>query len=248
MVVSPCKVVAILCVSAEGRVCDNNVPVGVALLRNNIDIAEPGRGLGLGLGGASLALAQSLSSSIVTTSKAIDMQSDSLESPFRPEPALAASPGPVWVKSSGSGARVANRSVFDFIWASALPRGVRPDARTFFRALNPMQSTNCLMASRSDTARRGAVRVRRSVLAHERVLMPRIGVTSPLAAMAGVRGAEAWYARAGAAGVAGVLSGNASGVGPHEKPMKKDSASSRRMERGDVRKIERAGELSSSDG
>jgi hypothetical protein len=48
--------------------------------------------------------------------------------------------------------------------------------------------------------------------------------------------------------VAAVLSGNASAVGPHENPMKKDSACSRRMERGVVFKIERAGELSSSDG
>ena len=232
-----------LCVSSEGKVCDNSVPVGVALLRNNIDIAEPGRGLGLGLGGASLALAPSLSSSIATLSKANAMPSGSVESSFT----TAASPGPTWVKSSGSGARVTNRSVFDFGWVSSL-RGVRPAARTFFRALNPMQSTSCLMASRSDTARRGAVRVRRSVLAHEIVPMPRIGVTSPPAAMAGVRGAEAWYVWAGAAGVAAVLSENASAVGPHENPMKKDSASSRRMERGAVCKIERAGELSSSDG
>ena len=45
-----------------------------------------------------------------------------------------------------------------------------------------------------------------------------------------------------------VISGNASAVGPHEKPIKKDSASSRRMERGVVRKTERPGELSPSDG
>jgi hypothetical protein len=184
--------VAVLCLSSDGKVCDNSVPVGVALLRNNIDIAEPGRGLGLGLGGTSLALAPSLSSSIPTVSKANAMPSDSLESSFPTDPAMAASPGPIWVKSSGSGARVTNRSVFDLVWPSSL-RGVRPDARTFFRALNPMQSTSCLMASRSDTARRGAVRVRRSVLADGIVPMPRIGVTSPPTAMAGARGAEAWY-------------------------------------------------------
>ena len=47
--------------SSEGKVCDNSVPVGVALLHNNIDIAERGRGLGVGVSGASLALAPSLS-------------------------------------------------------------------------------------------------------------------------------------------------------------------------------------------
>ncbi len=176
-----------LCVSSEGRGCDNSVPVGVALLRNSIDIAEPGRGLGLGLGGASLALAPSLSSS-TATSKANATPSGSLESPSGRElapVAAAASPSPGWVKSSSSGARVANRSVFDFVWVNAL-RGVRPEARIFLCALNPIQSTSCLMASRSDTARRGAVRIRRSVLAHEMVPMPRIGVTSSLVAMAGV--------------------------------------------------------------
>ena len=42
-------------------------------------------------------------------------------------------------------------------------RGFRPLSSTFLRALCPTQSTSCLSASRSDTARRGAVR--RTVLA-----------------------------------------------------------------------------------
>lgn len=55
-------------------------------------------------------------------------------------------------------------------------------------------------------------------------------------------------AKTGGAGVTGVASENASAIGPHEKPIKKDSASSRIMERGVVRKTERVGELSPSDG
>ncbi len=46
-------------------------------------------------------------------------------------------------------------------------RGLRPLSRTFFLADIPIQSTSCFMASRSDTARRGAVR--RMVLALGRV-------------------------------------------------------------------------------
>ena len=46
-------------------------------------------------------------------------------------------------------------------------RGFRPLSSTFFRALMPTQSTSCFMASRSDTACRGAVR--RIVLARGRV-------------------------------------------------------------------------------
>ena len=53
-----------------------------------------------------------------------------------------------------------------------------------------------------------------------------------------------WYAKAGEAGAGGVVSENASVVSPHEKTIK-ESASSRRMERGVVRKTE---ELSPSDG
>ena len=56
------------------------------------------------------------------------------------------------------------------------------------------------------------------------------------------------HAKTGGAGVAGVVPGNESAVGPHEKPIKKDSASSRIMERGVVRKTERPGEPSPSDG
>jgi hypothetical protein len=43
-------------------------------------------------------------------------------------------------------------------------------------------------------------------------------------------------------------SGNASAVGPHEKPMKKDSDSSRRIELEDVRSAESAAGVPSSDG
>ena len=177
------RTVVISCVSSEGGWCDKSEPVGVALLRNK-DIAEPGRGLGLGLGGASLALVESLSSSVATSSKANATLSGSLELTSLPVVA-AETPSlcPVCVKSSGSGARVANRIVLDFVWARAL-LGVRPAARTFLRALNPMQSTSWRMASRSETARRGAVRVRRSVLAHGIVPMPRLGVTNSLATMA----------------------------------------------------------------
>jgi hypothetical protein len=172
--------------------CNSSEPVGVALLRDSIDIAEPGRGLGLGLGGASLALAPSLSSS-PPISNHTAVPSNVLESPSRRAPGaapeLAATPGQASEKSSGSGASVANRSVLVLDGPSALPRGVRPAARTFFRALNPMQSTNCRIASRSDTGRRrGAVRVRLSVLAHEPVRMPGyIGVaSSPLSNAASV--------------------------------------------------------------
>ena len=180
-----CCVAVIFCGSSKGGLCDNSEPVGVALLRNK-DIAEPGRGLGLGLGGASLALVQSLSSSVATSSKPNATLSRSLG--WTPLPVMVAavsSLDPVWVKSSSSGPRVANRIVLDFVWVSAL-LGVRPAARTFLRALSPMQSTSWRMASRSETARRRAVRVRRSVLAHGMAPMPRLGVTNPLATMAGV--------------------------------------------------------------
>lgn len=46
-------------------------------------------------------------------------------------------------------------------------RGLRPLSRIFLRALIPMHSTSCFMASRSDTTRRGAVR--RTVLVRGRV-------------------------------------------------------------------------------
>ena len=219
----------------------SNEAVGVALLRDSIDIAEPGRGLGLGLGGASLALAPSLSSSPASL-KANPVLFSVLESPLCPMLAPSSCIG--WSKSKGTGEYVANRRVLEFDGESAL-RGVRPAARTFLRALNPMQSTNWRMASRSETIRRGAVRVRRRALAHERDATRRIGVTSSAVVAAEVRFEVAnGSADTGLVGVAGA-SGNASAVGPHEKPMKKDSASSRRMEREVVRSTESPGELPS---
>jgi hypothetical protein len=226
--------------------CSSNEAVGVALLRSSIDIAEPGRGLGLGLGGASLALALSLSSSPASV-KANTIPSTLLELPLCPMLALAPSPRMAWAKSRGSGEYGANRSDFGFAEASALC-GVRPAARTFLRALNPMQSTSCRMASRSETARRGAVRVRRSVLAHERDPIRRIGVASSVVVAAGVRSGVGYASTDGCIALVAGVSENASAVGPHEKPMKKDSASSRRMEWEVVRSTESPGEVPSSDG
>jgi len=223
---------------SEWRNSSELVVVGVALLRDSIDKADPGRGLGLGLGGASLSLAQSLSSPFATPkADSLPLSAKSVESPSHPKLVPVDSAAYAWAKSSGSGACcIANRSVLvlDFaVEPSALWRGVRPAAITFFRALSPMQLTSCCMASRSETVRRGAVRVRRSVLGYGMAPKPtlRIGVANWVTAARGVGKAEAWYERAGsrAAGVVGASS-NASAVGPHENPMKNDSASPRRME------------------
>ena len=152
---------------------------GVTLRR---DIAEPGRGpgLGLGLGGASLvhALAPSLSSC-----------SSSLAASASASALLSVPESPLVVVKS----RDANRRDLVAVVVVRASRGVRPDSSTFLRALRPMQSTSCRIASRSETARRGAVRVpvRLSVLgrAPVPVLVPlrRIGVlNSKLAMSSGV--------------------------------------------------------------
>ena len=78
-----CRVAVTLRVSFGGGKRIRSEPVGVALLRDSIDNAEPGRGLGLGLGGASLALAPSLSSSPPTSSANMAVPSNLLESSSR---------------------------------------------------------------------------------------------------------------------------------------------------------------------
>ena len=84
-----CRAVAAPRASFESGKRIRSEVVGVALLRDNIDIAEPGRGLGLGLGGASLALAPSLSSSLPTSNPNTAVPPNLLESSPRRAPAPA---------------------------------------------------------------------------------------------------------------------------------------------------------------
>lgn len=84
-----CRVVAASRVSFGGGKRIRSEPVGVVLLRDSIDIAEPGRGLGLGLGGASLALAPSLSSPPPASNANTAVPSNLLESSSRHAPAPA---------------------------------------------------------------------------------------------------------------------------------------------------------------
>jgi len=115
--------------------------VWVVLCRLSTDIAEPGRGLGLGLGGPSDPDSEpSIFNEMLTGGKSAESYD-----------LLAA-------KEVGP-----NRSSFlkvpdALLLNESRIRGLRPLARTFFRALMPMQSTSCFIASRSETARRAAVR------------------------------------------------------------------------------------------
>ena len=182
---------AILCMSSEGQVCDNSAPVGVALLRNNIDIAEPGRGLGLGpgLSGASLALAPSLSSSITTLSKA---------TPCHPGRSSRHSAQTLRRRlcQARSGLTAVARAHASRIGVSLIlfrqaPCGVcgLPPGLSSARSTQYSRLVVSWLRGRTRPDR-GADRVHRSVLAHERVPS---AVASPPAPMACVRGAEAWY-------------------------------------------------------
>ena len=154
------------------------VTVGVALLLDDIiDIADPGRGLGLGLGGASLPSSLvSSSSHVITLALAPLILLLPVSLLF---PAYAILPGKTPSSGAMSISAGKNRKAFALPVPVAdvgvgMARGVRPAASTFFRALIPMQSTSCRIASLSDTVRRGAVR--RSVLARGRVDIPLCGV------------------------------------------------------------------------
>ena len=113
----------------------------MVLLRLSIDIADPGRGLGLGLGGPSDP------DSVASDSDATGTGGKSLE-------VLSV------LVVIGDGPNLSSFLIaigrFSLMESSTL--GFRPLASTFFRALMPMQSTSCLMASRSETARRIGVR------------------------------------------------------------------------------------------
>jgi len=116
--------------------------VGVVLLRLSIDIAEPGRGLGLGLGGPS--------------------DPDSVASDSGATGTGGNSPDVLSVLVIiGGGSNLSSfLTVVVRLWLiESRIRGFRPLARTFFRALMPIQSTSCLIASRSETARRIGVRL-----------------------------------------------------------------------------------------
>lgn len=151
---------------------------GVPLRLDNIDIAEPGRGVGLGLGGSSESVSSEpdqaagwlrLFTRIGFGGTAIRGRSDEATLPPVSLPGVLSTRfGP------GMGGTVVNRSSLRMgaPFCVALPdrmskRGLRPLSSTFLRALMPMQSTSCFIASRSVTLRRSPVRrtvpVRRSV-------------------------------------------------------------------------------------
>ena len=170
--------------------------VGVWLLRDIIDIAEPGRGPGLGLGGASESVLPSESEKRSAAPES-EPESARLSVP-RPDsdvvvvgsmrydtPPLSA-PTTMTERSKRSSLSAVDERLPD---AGQGVRGLRPLSSTFFRADCPTQFTSCFIASRSDTARRCAVR--RTVLARGRVwkgVMPvgRMGV------MKGKRCGVAW--------------------------------------------------------
>lgn len=143
---------------------DELVIVGVWLRLESIDMAEPGRGVGLGLGGPSESMLANVSSDSGIDSDAPTDNADALSTP-EPEPEASAEktsdstlsgcpPSPATITEAS------NRS--DFSDPSLRPtdpriRGLRPLSSTRLRALRPTQFTSCCSASRSDTARLGAV-------------------------------------------------------------------------------------------
>lgn len=149
------------------------VAVGVWLLRDSIDIAEPGRGVGLGLGGASES-ASELGVSTISSCVALlapDTESSDAPSALSDEYVGASTrydsaPSPLTTATEES-KRSSFRAEPEERLKEDRTRGLRPLSSTFFRALMPTQSASCFIASRSETARRGAVR--RMVLARGRV-------------------------------------------------------------------------------
>ena len=164
--------------------------VGVWLRFDSIDIAEPGRGLGLGLGGMLESASDDdrlmstsrsgMSSSCETTDA--DAEPDRERSDVPKVSSASAVVAVDWLALMPESGRydtapstpttatdVSKRSSFSaddgppVLGVREGRRGFRPLSSTFLRALWPTQSTSCLSASRSDTARRGAVR--RTVLA-----------------------------------------------------------------------------------
>jgi hypothetical protein len=206
------------------------------LTGNDMDIADPGRGLGLGLGGPS--------------------DADSSDSPD-------SSGMGGGVARSSVDPEISNRNSF-FLRVSiadrlpredAKSRGFLPLSRTFFRALIPTQLTSCFIASRSETSRRGRGVVPRAA--------PGLGRVWNGDKAFGRRGVENGWAEYGGLVVGGLESGleedatlrgrgvsmpitdgmtqssctssvgrggNASRVGPQENPMKWAGRSFRKAE------------------
>jgi hypothetical protein len=125
------------------------VPVGVTLLRDNIQAGARAR--------AWWCITYACRVGFISTKLAAGghrHQSGSRESPPRHELLLLPVALLARMKSSGSGACVANRSVLVFI-AESTVRGVWPAAMTSY-ALSPIQSTSYRITLRSDTGRRRA--------------------------------------------------------------------------------------------
>lgn len=157
-----------------------------------MDIADPGLGLGLGLGGISDAVLSSNGTMeegssmplaeierdiipamddipVTADEDVIDGGSTRYETPV--------SFTTMTDLSKRSSLSVEERELLNFV----IIRGFRPLSRTFFRALIPIQSTSCFIASLSETVRRGAVR--RIVLARGSVpygvnALGRVGVAN----------------------------------------------------------------------
>lgn len=131
-------------------------------------MAEPGLGLGLGLGGILDPILSSSKGSMEEGSSApfIDIESDIIpaieEIPVVAEEDITEGGSmryeiPVSLTTMTD---LSNRSSFSVDERDELNFvnnfGFRPLSMTFLRALIPMQSTSCFIASRSETARRGA--------------------------------------------------------------------------------------------
>ena len=139
-----------------------------------IDIAEPGLGLGLGLGRTSDSRLESdsvrrlyvASGRLCAESEREEIEYSNLERLMPvvsdeedwPESTLYDIPVSfitITDLSNRSSFKVEERELGSFVRVL----GFRPLSSTFFRALIPIQSTSCFMASRSETVRLGAVRL-----------------------------------------------------------------------------------------